>query len=103
MCSATGRLVAEPLVYPLTSTGGPAGGNRMQFNQLKRREFIGLLAGAVATRPVTARAEQPLNPVVGFLSGRSPAKAAGVVGAFETVARVCADFFGRGGKVRVGS
>ena len=55
----------------------------MQFNQLKRREFIGLLAGAVATRPVTARAEQPLNPVVGFLSGRSPAKAAGVVGAFR--------------------
>jgi putative ABC transport system substrate-binding protein len=55
----------------------------MQFNQLKRREFIGLLGGAVATRPVAARAEQPLNPVVGFLSGRSPAEAAGVVAAFR--------------------
>jgi putative tryptophan/tyrosine transport system substrate-binding protein len=55
----------------------------MRYNQLKRREFISLLGGAAVSWPLVSRAQQPLIPVVGFLSGRSPAESAGVVAAFR--------------------
>jgi putative tryptophan/tyrosine transport system substrate-binding protein len=49
---------------------------------LKRREFVTLL-GVAATWPIAARAQQPVLPVIGFLSGRSHDEAKGDTAAFQ--------------------
>jgi putative ABC transport system substrate-binding protein len=56
----------------------------MQFSQLKRREFITLLAGTAAW-PLTARAQQqPVHPLIGVLSPLSAALAARNLAGFRS-------------------
>ena len=50
---------------------------------MRRRDFIKVTVGSAAAWPVTARAQQPAMPVIGFLSFRSANESAGAEAAFR--------------------
>jgi ABC-type uncharacterized transport system substrate-binding protein len=50
---------------------------------VRRRDFIKAIAGSAATWPLTARAQQPSMPVIGFLSSRSAHDSINAVSAFR--------------------
>jgi putative ABC transport system substrate-binding protein len=55
----------------------------MQFDRLKRREFVQLIGTAAVAWPLAARAQQPAMPVVGFLDPGSAAGRTDAVAVFR--------------------
>jgi putative ABC transport system substrate-binding protein len=53
------------------------------MNGPRRRKFLSFITGVVAAWPFTARGQQPVMPVIGWLGARSPAESAIVVAAFH--------------------
>src|SRR5262245_3142843 len=49
----------------------------------RRREFIALLGGTAVTWPLSARAQQPAMPVIGYLHASSPEASPNLVAAFR--------------------
>lgn len=62
---------------------------------MRRRDLITLLGSATAVWPFAAQAQQPVTPVIGFMSARSPAESARVVAAFHNGFNEAGYFAGR--------
>jgi putative ABC transport system substrate-binding protein len=55
----------------------------MQFDQVRRRDFITLLGGAAAGWPIATQAQQQAMPAVGFLHSGSPGEYVSLLAAFR--------------------
>jgi putative ABC transport system substrate-binding protein len=50
---------------------------------MRRRDFLGTLAGTIVSWPLSARAQQPAKPLVGFVRSTSAAESFHIVSAFR--------------------
>ena len=50
---------------------------------MRRRDFIKIIAGSTVAWPLAARAQQPVMPLIGFMSARSPEDSVSVLQAFH--------------------
>jgi len=50
---------------------------------MRRRDFLTVMSGAAVASPLAALAQQPVMPVIGYLSSRSPGESAALAAAFK--------------------
>jgi hypothetical protein len=68
--------------FPVVISEADAGMVLTSRKAMRRRDFIKVIAGPAIGWPLTARAQRPVIPVIGFLAGASPDTYSGITAAF---------------------